>query len=230
VQISDWTDWHDEYDDPDSELASRMRGVRARVIAAVEVCPPGPVTLVSICGGQGREVIGALEHHPRRADLRGRLVELDPTNAEIARRSAHDAHLDGFEVVTGDASLSDSYAGLPPVDVVVVSGVLGHLDDHDQLGLVRFLHQLLRPGGRVVWTFFRLRDDPRRDAKLERMRDHFTEQRFDETTMDLLAGDEFGFTVAVSTFEGEREPFRAGERIFSFGSSRRRRDDAPSVS
>jgi hypothetical protein len=98
-QVDDWNDWHDEYDDPDSELAGRARGVRRRVAELVTACTPGPVTVVSICGGQGREVIGALADHPRRADVRGRLVELDPGNAEFARRSAEVAGLTGFEVV-----------------------------------------------------------------------------------------------------------------------------------
>jgi SAM-dependent methyltransferase len=230
LDISNWSNWHDEYDDPASELATRMHAVRAQVAGLVAQAPAGPVTVVSICGGQGRETIGALADHPRRADVRGRVVELDPDNAAFARQWAHATGLDAFEVVTGDASASDSYAGLPPVDVVVISGVLGHIDNRDRAQLVAFLRQLLQPGGSVVWTFFRRQDDPRREEHLARMRQHFVDGGFEEVAFELLPGDEYGFTVAVSRHDGEREPFRAHERIFTFGSARKRRDAAPSGS
>lgn len=67
MNISDWNAWHEEYDDPNSELAFRLRLVQARVVAAVDTCEHDPVAIVSICGGQGREVIGALEKHPKGA-------------------------------------------------------------------------------------------------------------------------------------------------------------------
>ena len=224
MDISNWNDWHDEYDDPESELAGRMHAVRTHVAAVVDATPAGPVTVVSICGGQGRELIGALEDHPRRADVRGRLVELDPANAGDARSWAAEV-LPQLEVVTGDASASDAYTGLPAVDLVVVSGVLGHIDNRDRVRLVAFLRQLLQPGGHVVWTFFRRADDERREEHLERMRRFFTEGGFDEIEFDLLPGDEYGFTVALSRHTGPREPFAAHEQIFTVGSSRKRRDD-----
>jgi SAM-dependent methyltransferase len=224
LDTSNWNNWHDEYDDPESELAGRMHAVRTNVAAVVGASPAGPVTVVSICGGQGRELIGALEDHPRRADVRGRLVELDPDNAERARSWAREA-LPDLEVVTADASSSDAYAGLPPVDLVVISGVLGHIDNRDRARLVAFLRQLLRPGGHVVWTFFRRADDERRVEHLEQMRHHFTDGGFEEVVFELLPGDEYGFTVGLSRHRGEREPFAAHEQIFTFGSSRKRRPD-----
>src|SRR5262249_55902724 len=77
LQISDWASWHESYEDPNSELVKRQNAVRAQVAHVIEACPAGPVTVVSICAGQGREVIGALATHRRRADVRGRLVELN---------------------------------------------------------------------------------------------------------------------------------------------------------
>jgi len=213
-KVDDWNDWHDEYDDPDSELAGRARGVRRRVAELVTACTPGPVTVVSICGGQGREVIGALADHPRRADVRGRLVELDPGNAEFARRSAEVAGLTGFAVVNGDASAQPAYAGLPPVDVAVVSGLFGHLDDDDQVRLISFLRSLLRPEASVVWTFFL-----RARRRTERLRNFFAEQGFEEVVFDQLPGEQYRFTVAVSRHHGDTQPRPEGDRIFTFGSS-----------
>jgi putative intracellular protease/amidase len=219
VDTSNWSDWHDEYDDPESELAGRMRSVRDRVAEVVAASPPGPVTIVSMCGGQGRELIGALEGHPRRSDVRGRLIELDTDNAEVARRSARDAHLDDLEVVTGDASASDAYAGLARADLVVISGLFGHLDDADQVRTISFLRQICAEGAAVVWTSFR--PDAERAHKLRRF---FVEQSFEELAYDRLPGDEYAFTVALSRLTAPVDPFQPHRKLFTFGSSRQHRD------
>ena len=53
MAISDWNEWHQEYDEPGSELAERLRLVQKRVATVVDACPSGTVTVVSICAGQG---------------------------------------------------------------------------------------------------------------------------------------------------------------------------------
>ena len=73
---------------------------------------PGPLRAISLCAGQGRDLISALAGHPRRYDVRARLVELDPRNTETARQAAQAAGLPRVEVVTGDAALTDTYAGI----------------------------------------------------------------------------------------------------------------------
>ncbi len=217
--IGDWNDWHRAYEDPESELVGRKLAVQHHVAAVVDEAPPGAVTVVSICGGQGHELIGALGNHPRRDEVRGRLVELDPENAAYARQWARDARLTGLEVVTGDASVSDAYAGLGPVDLVVISGVFGHLDEADRQRLVSFLHQILRDGGSVVWTSHRRGRGP-----AEQVRSIFTAQSFEEVAFDDLPGDEFGFTVARHRASGEPDPFVERAQLFTFGSSRQRRE------
>ena len=52
---------------------------------------------ISVCAGQGTDLLGVLADHPRAGDVRGRLVELDPRN------TAAIAAPPGIEVVTGDA-------------------------------------------------------------------------------------------------------------------------------
>jgi len=222
IRIERWSDWHDEYDDPDSELALRMRTVRKHVAAVVEACPPGPVTVVSICAGQGREVIGALESHPRRDDVRGRLVELDADNAAFATQWANEAHLEALEVVHGDASVGDAYAGLPRADLVVVSGLFGHVDDKDRVSTIAFLRQMLRSDGHVVWTSFLRNNGP-----VEKMRRFFVEQSFDEVETEFLPGEEYRFTVTLSRYAGSEEPLQASTKLFTFG-SRRKRPQEPS--
>jgi SAM-dependent methyltransferase len=218
--LADWHEWHEGYDDPGSELAARLRAVRAHVAAVVDEAPPGPVTIVSICGGEGREVIAALEGHPRRGDVRGRLVELDPNNAASARRSVNVAGLAAFEVVHGDASKTDAYDGLPPADLVVISGLFGHLDDDDQESTIEFLRQLCRPGGSVVWTF-----TARRLERVPKLRRLFTERGFAELSFVTLPGNDLALTVALSRYRGSRREFPAGRTLFTFGSSRGSRRD-----
>jgi hypothetical protein len=213
--IDDWNDWHRGYDDPSSELAMRMSAVQSQVREVVDAVPPGPVTVVSLCGGQGRELVGALAPHPRRAEVRGRLVELDPQNAAEAHRGLELGEV-AIEVVNGDASQSDAYAGLPPVDLVVASGVWGHLDEEDQRRTIGFLRQLCVAGAAVVWTGFR-RGGPERIARL---RATFREEGFDEELFVELDGEEYGFTVATSRFRGEPDAFVPGVQLFTFGSSR----------
>jgi SAM-dependent methyltransferase len=213
-QIDSWNEWHGEYDDPDSELAGRMRGVQRAIDQVVTDCPAGPIQVVSICGGQGRDLVGALAAHPRRDDVRVRMVELDPDNVAFARRTAAEAGIEGFEVVEGDAGASDAYAGLPLADLVVVAGLFGHLDDDDQVRLIAFLRQICREDGVVVWTFFQ-----RARRRTEKLRRFFVDGGFEEVAFEVLPGEEYRFTVASSRHEGPVQPFEAGRSVFTFGSS-----------
>src|SRR6185437_3212659 len=74
----DWVAWHAAYDAPGSSLSKRLVIVRRHVRAALDACAPGPIRLVSLCAGQGHDVIGALADHPRASDVQARLVELHP--------------------------------------------------------------------------------------------------------------------------------------------------------
>jgi hypothetical protein len=61
--------WHRHYDDPSSALSARLRRVRAWLSQALDQAPDGPLRLVSLCAGQGHDVIGVLPGHPRRDDV-----------------------------------------------------------------------------------------------------------------------------------------------------------------
>ena len=214
-RVGEWSDWHDAYQDESSELVGRMMTCRSHVTAVVDAAPPGPITVVSICGGQGRELIGALEDHPRKRDVRGRLVELDPGNTEFASQWAAAAGLTNLEIVTGDASVTSSYEGLPPVDLVVISGVFGHIDDEDKYSLIDFARSLCHTNSHVVWTSHLSNGGP-----AEFLRRGFFDRRFEELQYDIVPGDDFQFTVITNLYTGEQQPFHPHERIFTFGSRR----------
>jgi putative methyltransferase len=155
----DWYSWHADYDRPGSGLARRLAWVQDRIRAALDDAPPGPVRAISICAGQGRDLIGALAGHPRRADVVARLVELDPRNTEAARGLAAAANLSGVEIITGDAALTSQYAGLAPAGLVLACGLFGNMTDDHIERTIHYCTRLCATGGTVVWTRARWEPD-----------------------------------------------------------------------
>src|SRR5712691_2900368 len=98
----DWRGWHEAYDHPGSPLARRLAVVQQCIAAALDAAPPGPIRVVSMCAGEGRDLLGVLESHSRRADVHGCLVELDPELAATARTRAPET----FEVLCADAGMT----------------------------------------------------------------------------------------------------------------------------
>src|SRR5271170_592423 len=129
--MRDWAAWHAAYDDPASSLSARLRQVRQRLSEAISQAPAGRVRLVSLCAGQGRDVIGVLPGHPRRDDVHAVLVESDPRNAEVARRDAARAGLRQVEVREADAAAVTSFADALPADVLLLCGIFGNVSDED---------------------------------------------------------------------------------------------------
>src|SRR4051794_5552621 len=200
----DWVEWHAGYDDPDSRLAHRLRIVQEQIRAALDRMPPGPLTALSMCAGQGRDLLEVLAGHPRRDDVRARLVELDPRNVAVAR----DAAWPGIDVVQGDAGLVDQYAGVAPADLVVACGVFGNLTDTDVERTVAACGTLTREGGTVVWT--RHRGEPDRVPDTCRW---FAEHGFDQL---FLTEPERGFGVGAHRFARTPAPLEKGARMFTF--------------
>jgi hypothetical protein len=146
--VRDYVAWHDAYDDPTSNLSARLAVVQRRLEDALDRCPPGPVRLVSMCAGQGHDVLGVLPGHPRRADVTARLVELDEHNAAVARERAPGL----VEVVTADAARLDAYVGTVPADVVLAVGIFGNIPEDEVRHTIRHLPMLCAPGATVLWT------------------------------------------------------------------------------
>jgi Putative methyltransferase len=152
VAERDWHDWHAAYDNPGSGLARRLSWVQDRIRAALDAAPAGPVRAISLCAGQGRDLIGALADHPRARDVTARLVELDPRNTEVAARLAAQAGLGNIEIVTGDAALTSQYAALVPADIVLACGLFGNMTDAHIEATIGYCAQLCAMNGTVIWT------------------------------------------------------------------------------
>ncbi|MFD4758673.1 class I SAM-dependent methyltransferase [Streptomyces sp. NPDC058439] len=204
----DWQTWHDQYDVPDSWLSRRLRAVSARIRAALDAAPPGPLRVISVCAGQGRDLIEVLADHPRRDDVRALLVELDPRNTAFAVESAREAGLGQVDVVTGDASLTDHYRGMAPADLVLVCGVFGNITDEDIERTVGTCTQLCATGGTVVWTRNRAAPD-----RVPLICEWFEERGFER---QWLSEPEAGHGVGAHRFTGEPHRLAEEKRMFDF--------------
>src|SRR5688572_14675044 len=76
---------------------------------------PGPVRIISLCAGDGRDVIGTLGRRPRRENVQAWLVELNRQSTIEGRRHAMQAGAaDQVVFVNGDATSYATYQGIPP--------------------------------------------------------------------------------------------------------------------
>lgn len=204
----DWHRWHGDYDVPGSFLARRLEVVQAQLRLALDAAPPGPLTVVSLCAGEGRDLLEVLPEHPRRDDVRARLVELDPRCTAVAAEAIRVAGLADVEVVEGDAALTDQYQGLVPADVVLACGVFGNIVDADTERTVETCRQLTKSGGTVIWTRHRGAPD-----RVPAICGWFEERGFERV---FVSDPEAGFGVGVHRFGGVPEPLVLGRSMFTF--------------
>lgn len=206
--VVDWHSWHEDYDRPDSALAHRLRAVQALIRQALDEAAAGPLRIVSLCAGQGRDLLEVLAGHPRRDDARARLVELDPRNAEVAAEAVDRYRLTGVEVVTGDAALVEHYAELAPADIVMACGIFGNITDADIERTIGFLPQLTKTGGTVLWTRGRTVPD-----RIPLILNWFEERSFD---LVWVSPPDVSYGVGAHRFTGQPQPLQVAEQIFTF--------------
>jgi hypothetical protein len=179
--------------------------VQLRIRDALDACRPGPIHLVSVCAGQGHDVIGALTDHPRAGDVRARLVELDAVNVARARAAAPA----GVDVVCADASDTSAYDGAVPAEIVLANGVFGNISDADIEHTISVLPSLCAPQATVLWTRHRRPPDV-----TPQIRAWFTAAGFDEVAFE--GPDGFIFGVGVHRLARDPDPFVPGVKLFDF--------------
>ncbi|MGH9082052.1 MAG: SAM-dependent methyltransferase [Acidimicrobiales bacterium] len=173
-------EWHRDYDDPGSLLSRRGELVQGHLRAEIDHVPAGNLRLISLCAGQGRDVIGVLAAHPRRHDVHARLVELDKRNVAVARQTAGAARLEGVEMLQADAGVTDACAGAIPAQIVVVCGIFGNITVSDIQITVAALPSLCAPSALVLWTRHRSPPD-----LTPAIRSWFKEAGFREEAFDI---------------------------------------------
>lgn len=205
-----WRQWHREYDDPGSTLSWRLSQVRCLVSGSLDELE-GPVRLLSVCAGDGRDVLGVLEERPDADRVSATLLELDPVLAERARARAAAG---GFavDVRTVDAGVTDAYAGAVPADLVLLVGIFGNISAEDIRRTVAAVPALAAPGARVLWSRGRSLAD---DDPTDRIRGWFADEGCTELDFVTL---ERGHrpSLGLARFDGEPRSLVPGGRLFTF--------------
>jgi hypothetical protein len=206
--VTDWVRWHDAYARPDSPLSRRLAVVVDRLVQVLDALPSGPVRLLSLCAGDGRDVTAATAARPGRR-VQALLVEADDALAERARAAGRVPGASTVEVRTGDAGCLGTFADVVPVDVLLLCGVLGNIEHESVHDVVRRVPALVVPGGYVIWTRGGAPPD-RRDE----VREWFVGEGMAELAFD---GAPAPYGVGLNRI-GEHRPPRAfaHERLFTF--------------
>jgi hypothetical protein len=205
----DWLDWHRQYDDPKSRLARRLRVVQDHILRALKD-RAGQLRVISMCAGQGRDLLGVLADHHRRDEVAALLLELDPRNVEIARAAARRAGLDRVRVMCADASISDTYDGAVPADIILACGVFGNISNDDIERTIAYLPRLCASRATVVWT---RAHEPEADVP-SKIRRWFDQSGFEEVAFD--APDDDTFRVGTHRLTASPRPLKRGARLFRF--------------
>jgi Putative methyltransferase len=209
MTLRDYVAWHDAYDKPGSGLHLRLLTVQDLIAAELDEAPPGPVRVISMCAGQGRDLIGVGRRHRRGGDLTGLLVEADPRNAATAREAIGQAGLDGLTVEQGDAGKSDSYLAAEPASLLLAAGIFGNISREDIKRTIRFLPALCAPGALVIWT-----RHPEPDGIMQAIEGWFAAAGFRPEALIVPEGNLFG--VGAARLTGTPPPLRAGGELFTF--------------
>ncbi|WP_250213402.1 class I SAM-dependent methyltransferase family protein [Acrocarpospora catenulata] len=196
-----------------------MRAVQEQIRLALETTPPGPVKVISVCAGQGRDLLPVLKDHPQRDDVEAHLVELDPRNASAARDAAAALGLRQVDVLTADASLTDHYQGLAPADIVLLCGIFGNITEDHIKRTVSFCPQLCATGGTVIWTRNRRQPD-----LVPSICAWFEDLGFER---QWVSAPDLGYGVGVHRFTGEPQPLAPREQMFDFVGSDKLRNPPP---
>lgn len=207
--IVDWVAWHWPYSDPHSPLSQRLAIVKSFIKSWLEKEQGHTKQILSLCAGQGRDILDVLELMPDQRTLNALLIESDYRNTKVASERVRDLGLVNVEIRGEDAGNSNSFAGATPANLVLLCGVFGNISDQDIFRTVDFLPQLCAAGATVIWTRSRRDPDITPDIRSLFGKKGFVEQAFVAPSGEL-------FSVGVNSFEGEPLPLTLGEQLFTF--------------
>ena len=209
-RVKDWLEWHAAYDDPSSSLARRLEVVRRRLGAVLDATASERPQLLSLCAGDGRDVIPVLAARGPSSSVSALLIEWDEELARRATEAALSSRLEAVEVRCADAGDPASFNDVLPVDVLLLCGIFGNIEHERVKDVIEVVPHLLAEGGYVIWT--RGASDPDRRPEV---RSWFRTAGLDEISFDG-APETFGVGVNqfVSRPPDTRREFQG--RVFSF--------------
>lgn len=204
-----WASWHQDYADPASPLSQRLGVVVSQIQKALDQLPPGPISVISACAGQGHDVVLALQHHRRAEDVAGYLVEWDDHNVRQAAAALRSAGLDGIEAIRADASETDTYRDMPRADLLLLCGIFGNVSDDDVQNTIGQASRLCSPGAFVIWTRHRHAPD-----LTPQIREWFGEAGFEEVSFE--SPGENSFSVGMNRLSHQPIDRAPGVKLFTF--------------
>jgi len=208
-----WARWHDQYAKLPG-LIARLSLVRQHLSKCLDLLPSGGIRVVSVCAGDGRDIIAVLSRHIRSQDVSGWLVENDPRVVESGLQEIEKAGLGhGLNYILDDASRSSTYSKIAPTDVVLVAGVFGNLRGVEALKLIERLPSLCKPEAFVVWTRHCTLNDG--EAQLAMMSQRFAGNEFESFNYELTPTADF--VVATHQYKGGPKTLIKDEKWFEFG-------------
>jgi hypothetical protein len=207
----DWDAWHDGYR-TDEELKARLSLVRTLIAQSLSNAPAGEIVLLSVCCGDARDILGILPTHPRRTDVLGWLLDINPNLIDKAKQGI-DLHGLGSSVsaIVADATMASSYTEIPPANVVIFAGVFGGVEPDEFSRLVRNLRTLCASSAFVIWT----RHARGGTRQAEQIQKEFASNRF--SSVELLTTPQAHFYVGLNRYDGPTEGLDQEERLFTYG-------------
>jgi hypothetical protein len=207
--VTDWLAWHRAYEDPESTLSRRLVVVQRILDDAVAALGRERLRVLSLCAGDGRDVLPVLGEWRDRKAISGRLIEAQPELVDRARTFVARERLEAVEVVCGDAARPAIYDGALPADLIVACGIFGNVSDADVHGFVESLPALCAEGANVVWT--RHRHEPDLTPSI---RGWFAEAGFEERAFDSPGPNDFSVGRHQLVLPPRAIPLR--DPLFSF--------------
>jgi hypothetical protein len=208
--VTDWVAWHRAYDDPGSSLARRLDVVRRRLDQSLKSLGSRPGRMLSLCAGDGRDLIPVLAQQRSGQRPATVLVEQNEALASMAESRAREEGLETLKVVVGDAGDPSVFADVLPVDVLMLCGIFGNISPDDIRTTINALPALVAPGGLVLWTRGRFDSDDLRP----RIRQWFVDAGLQEVSFD---GDPEAFGVGVARRPAAAVPAEpVPPRLFTF--------------
>lgn len=205
---NEWLEWHRGYGEGQPR-ALRLRVVQDRIREALDRSPPGPIRVISVCAGDGRDLLEVLANHPRAREVRARLVDVTPELVEAGRDTADREGLHGVEWRLGDASNTSAFLGAVPADVILFCGIFGNISDEDVRGSIRHLPELCAQGATVIWTRGRFEPD-----LTPAIRQWYAEAGFRE--LSFVTIPDTTATVGAHRLVTRGRPFQPNVTLFRF--------------
>lgn len=209
----DWLQWHKEYDTwPD--LQKRLLLVQSHISGCLTSLPPGPINVISVCAGDGRDLCGVLSVHERARDVTARLVEINPELTQRGTAAIDAARLGNvMSFLLADATQFGTYVSMAPADLIVMAGVFGNVRPTELAHLVDGLPCLCRPGAFVVWTRHGTIYDGA--ATLRNMRERLSQTGFVGVVEDVTSNT--GFVIGTHCYRGTTRDRPKDQPWFQFG-------------